>query len=671
MLHFIVALQIAATASGPNPVDSAATVALLRQEAGAFLWTWRNQWQASEKLRHDIQGDFYPGNTFAARQRQLANRTVRERVNYIHCHPDSRAGFPLLPTTIREGKGSLRAICPRWTMPDAPAHDERLALDDAIAESLRPTVRLARSQLMAHLEAASNDLPGDVWLAGQRVRFAVDQRDSAAAVRAARECRANTSWCSALEGYAKYSFGDVAGADSAFTSALTEMSSDERCKWNDVSFLLDEKAKKQYAGLSCAARDSVAARFWWVSDPLYSEPGNERRAEHFSRLVMIALRRDVSPGERWNWVDGQGGRSLREMLVRYGWPSQSWWSGPLEDASHYSYLMVFDQRERDAGLFTTQEYSFPRFRTVPDWSAIADPYHAASDAWMIAAPREKNGKPDTDWWPQEHFARNGGELLPIPDQQTAVFRRADNLMLAVATDITHVGLERGVAKTANASLVVSPGPDSVNITRKTVPLDVVTTWRTTIPARPAIIAVEARTTWPYSPTARTRFGIVTPAPLSVMAPGEIAISEPALVRPPHGSDRPASDPDVALEEMLGTTRLRDMSRVGIYWETYGIAANDSVDVSVRIDRLGQPSVFRRLGTALHMAERVDGSATVRWKEPQSVIATTNIPGPVPIQARNVTIDLSRLVPDRYSITVMVSRANGQTATASREFEIVR
>jgi hypothetical protein len=156
-----------------------------------------------------------------------------------------------------------------------------------------------------------------------------------------------------------------------------------------------------------------------------------------------------------------------------------------------------------------------------------------------------------------------------------------------------------------------------------------------------------------------------------MAPGEIAISEPVLLRPPHGSERPASDPDVALEDMLGTTRLRDMSRVGIYWETYGIAANDSVDVSVRIDRLGQPGIFRRLGTALHVADRVDGSATVRWKEPQSVIATTTIPGPVPIQGRNVTIDLSRLVADRYSVTVMISRANGQTATASREFEIMR
>jgi hypothetical protein len=123
--------------------------------------------------------------------------------------------------------------------------------------------------------------------------------------------------------------------------------------------------------------------------------------------------------------------------------------------------------------------------------------------------------------------------------------------------------------------------------------------------------------------------------------------------------------------MLGSTRIVDLQRVGVYWETYGIAANDSVDVAVKIDRLGTPSMLRRLGNALHVADRVDGSATVSWKEPQPAAATTTIPGPVPIQGRNVTIDLSRLVPDKYSVTVIVSRGGGQIASASREFEIVK
>jgi hypothetical protein len=357
--------------------------------------------------------------------------------------------------------------------------------------------------------------------------------------------------------------------------------------------------------------------------------------------------------------------------VRYGWPSQAWWSGPLEDRSHYSYLMVWDESEREAGVFTTQEYSFGRFHTVPEWSAIVDPFHSVARAWSIAAPRDRRGRVDEDWWPQEHYARNNGPLLSIPDQQTGVFRRGSQVLLAVASDISHVGLERGMARNVNAALVVTPAPDTMDITKKTLALDSMAAWHMMIAPRPAIVSIEARTTWPQSPTARTRFGIVPPPPLSAMGQGEIAISEPVLIRPPASDERPASDPDIALNRMLGSTRITDLQRVGVYWETYGIAANDSVDVAVKIDRLGTPSMLRRLGNALHVADRVDGSATVSWKEPQPAAATTTIPGPVPIQGRNVTIDLSRLVPDKYSVTVIISRGGGQIASASREFEIVK
>ena len=675
MIQLIVALQIAATANSfpvTRPPDSATTIHALRRDAASFLFAWRFHWEASERLRHEIQGDVFPSRAYQTRQRQYANKVTRDRVNHLHCHPDSRAGFPLLPTTIREGGRSLRAYCPRWSMPDAPAHDERLSLDDAIAESLRSGVRLARSELLGRLESAAADLPGDPWIAGQRVRFSVDQRDSASALRAAKDCKASTWWCAALTGYARYAFGDVAGADSSFSLSLAAMSSTDRCSWNDVSVLLDEKNRKAYDAMSCVQRDSVAKAFWWMADPLYTEPGNERRAEHFARLVLVNLYREVTPSDRWNWTEGEGGRALKEMIVRYGWPAQTWWSGPLEDVSHYGYLMIYDQREREAGVFTTQEYTYPRFHSVPNWSAIADPFHATSDAWVIEAPRDDRNKPDMDWWPQEHFARNNGNLLPIFHQQTGVFRRGNGVLLAVASDLSRVGLERGMAKSANASLVVMPTADSMEVTTRSVVLDSVATWRALMPARPAVIGIEARTAWPQSPTARARFGIVPPAPLSVMGPGEIAISEPVLLRPPARDERPASDPEIALGQMLGSTRLIGMSKVGIYWETYGIAANDSVNVSVRIDRLGSPSLFRRIGTALHVADRVDGFATVGWKEPQPAASTTSVNGgPVAILGRNVTIDLSRLVPDRYAVTVTVSRADGQTASARREFEIVK
>lgn len=680
MLHLLIALQIAAAGHSHavplSGADSIAVVARLRAETADFVWVWRFYWEASEALRHELQGELFPASR-PRMNRPLSNRVARDRVNHVHCHPDNRGGFPVLPTIIREGGGSLRAICPRWSMPESPLHDERLSIDDALTDWLRSGTRIARAELIASLEQASADLPGDEWLIGQRVRFAIDQADTAATVRAIRDCRASEWWCAVLGGYVRYTDDDAAGADSLFMVALAKMPAGERCRWTDVSLLLDEAARKQYEAVPCERRDTVEARFWWLADPLYSEPGNERRAEHFSRLVMIELHRDGPPTDRWNWTEGEGGRSLREMLVRYGWPAHAWWSGPLEDRSHYSYLRVFDERIQAAGTFTTAEYSTPRFHTIPNWSAIVDPWHATSGAWDIAATRDDHGRPDLGWWPEEHFGRRAGALAPIAEYQSGMFRRGKEIEFAVAADIPTTTFSRpgigGVRPVGEGSvaLAITPSPADLRVIRSDAPLDSGRVMaRTLMAAQPTIVGLEVR---PLAGgvAARTRFGVTPPPTLEAMGRNEIAISDPVLVRPAPSGERPASDPRTAVNAMLGTTVLRDMDRVGVYWETYGIAAGDSVDVSVRIDRIGSPGIFRRLGTALGVADRVDGSATIRWKEPQAIAATTTVDGMVPIQGRNVTIDLSRLVPDRYSVTVSVSRAGGQLVSSTREFQLAR
>ncbi|MGH9888278.1 MAG: hypothetical protein ACREBE_22280, partial [bacterium] len=537
----------------------------LRQETADFLWVWRFYWEASERMRHELQGAIFPYE-HVTRTKPLASRVVRDRVNRVHCHGDARGGFPILPTIIREGGISLRAVCPSWSLPDAPAHDERLSLDDAVAEPLRSGLRAAREQLIEELEQAAASLPDDGWIAGQRVRFAVDQGDSAAIARAMRGCGAQRWWCHALSGYARYAMDDPRGADSLFTASLAVMPMSERCVWSDVAFFLDESARKQYTPMSCEQRDSVADRLWWLADPLYSEPGNERRAEHYARLVMVVLRGDSASGERWNFDEADGGRSLREMLVRYGWPSQAWWSGPLEDRSHYSYLRIFDERVQSLGVFTTAEYTGPRFHTVPEWSAIVDPWHAQSSAWQLIKARD--GRVDPEWWPLEHYARRAGPLSQIAEQQTAMLRRGTYVELVVATDLARTELGRAMSRAATVVLAVTPAPDTIRVERKAGFVDSVAVARAFIAARPSIVGLEARANG-IGAVARTRFGITPPPPLSEMGAGEIAISEPVLLRAARGGERPVSDPQIAIDAMLGTTRLVGLERVGVYWETYG------------------------------------------------------------------------------------------------------
>lgn len=674
MLVVLLTLQIAAGAPRPAATssairDSVSTVSRLRQEASEFVFAWRFSWEASEKVRHGIEGGLFdPNPPMSALGGVIA--ATQDRVNRLHCHPDGREGFPIMSTVIPERRRSLRALCPEWSTYQSPnVGDERRSIDNGLIAPLKSGVRFGRSELLSNLETAAHELPGDSWLAGQRVRFAVDQGDWDAAKRAVDECRSARWWCSALGGYVLYASGDASAADSAFDISLKSMPAAERCEWSDLSPLLDESARKAYTAIPCASRDSMNARIWWLSDPLYTEARNERRAEHYSRLVLATVRSAVEPGERWNWRDGQGGNALREMIVRYGWPTYSWWAGPSIDISHYGYLGIRDEAIRRLGVFTAIEYSQSRYHTIPEWAAISNPFQATESLWNLSGRPTNSSSPNLGWWPQEHYARDAGGLISIDEQQTAVLRRHDALLLAVATDLSRTNILSGGARVAQGSLVVTPDPDSIHLTTATVSLDSTAVWRTLIPPRPSIVGIEVRPAEPFSTAARTRFGIQPPTPLSVMARGDVAISAPILMQPARNGKLPDSDPTTALTHMLGTTRLRNMQRIGVYWETYGIPAGDSVDVAIRIERRNAPSMLRRLGTVLHVVGTPSTAVTVRWHEPQPGFVSTALAGPEPIQARNVSVDLSRLVPDKYTVTVSVTRT-GQTASATREFEIV-
>src|SRR5206468_3178062 len=75
-----------------------------------------------------------------------------------------------------------------------------------------PLVKI-RDQLIAELGHASGVLPGDEWIAGQRIRYLVEAKRVEAGVSAAAACRPSGSWwCLALLGYAHHGAGEYAAA---------------------------------------------------------------------------------------------------------------------------------------------------------------------------------------------------------------------------------------------------------------------------------------------------------------------------------------------------------------------------------------------------------------------------------------------------------------------------
>ena len=687
-------------ATPASPTDSIAVLSRVQQAADEFIGLWRYHWEFGEMLGRFVFYEGPGGDSVTARAVEAATwgppRGIPKielapaefssavvlsgagpldrdgRGSLVHCHPDvSEARFPRVHAYIIESGIGKRAICPSWYPIDqTPPWDERRAIDAPLVAPLRRRIVAARSRLLDELDWAASILPADAWITGQRVRFALDQSDTVRAERAAAGCRAPEWWCTALGGYLVHARGDHRRSDAIFLAMLEQMPADERCRWTDLSALLDDEGRRAYQLVPCAARDSLNRRIWWLSDPLYTEPGNDRRAEHHARLVLASLRAATSLHERWDMRETGGGAAVAEMLVRYGWPNYSQWDGVGADRGHYGYLGIASDTMRAHGRFATAEYAAPRFHSVPTWRAIADPTAAAVYDWTLTANADVVINPaDTIWWPVEHFDRAAGPMVQLWNQHV-LLRRQDSVLFAIASSFLPEDFPGATGDTLRGALVTG-SIDSMRVEPKGAIVGRSNMFRTTIPSRPQLVSLELYGDRPRGIVARTRLGVVPPPPLSALGPGEIAISDPVLVRPPPGDVYPVDDPTRALSLMYGTLVYRNVERVGVYWETYGVNPGDSVELSIRIERhLPPPGVLRRIGFALGIGQRRDAGVGVAWREPRLGSQPSPIPGPVPIHGRNLTLDMSSLEPGDYSLTVTLARLRGTPVVATRPFWIL-
>jgi hypothetical protein len=263
--------------------------------------------------------------------------------------------------------------------------------------------------------------------------------------------------------------------------------------------------------------------------------------------------------------------------------------------------------------------------------------------------------------------------VQLPDGQTALLRRESHALLAVATELPPATFRQKAGAPVTASLFVTHHPDTVQRLaheRATVGGRLVLQGR--LAPRPVLVGVEllgeapgaALGDAPGGVAARTRFGVVPPPPLSAMRRGEVAVSEPVLVVAPVGVTPLSNEPSEALPRMLGSTRLRGVQRLGLYWESYGFAPGETVDVEVRLERHDRPGALRRVTTALRLMDPQNGVIVVRWREPQPGRAAQVIDGPVPIQARSLVLDVSRVPAGSYWLDVAVGRP-GQASARSR------
>ncbi len=536
-----------------------------------------------------------PDSTDAARAIRRAQRAFES---------DRRTHLSL---DIDNGRGSCDANIGRFCYWYRPA--EVPPEPDAIGQ--------ARMLLLARLDEASERWPGDDWIAGQRVRYLVEQGWADSAVTAARDCRGTRWWCAAIEGYARHAAHDYAGADSIYAVALAGMPREDRCAWTDLAMLLADGDQRRYRRLSCTAREALNGRIWWLSRPFYSLQGHDLRTEHYARQTMARMIRDAtSPHLSW-------GDDLVQLVVRYGWPT--WWTRPFGRPGDIETPAILGH-EPSPSFFFFADPSVP-------------PDTLDGETWKEPAWDTMRERPASRYAPP--YARAFGE---IRHAQVARFRRGGGFLTIGAFNLRPDSLFTGaeptvalaVARDPRTPPVVGPAlfPQSTGIIAVRAP------WA------PAIVSIEAREDKDRR-AARLRVLATRPARW---------LSDVLLFIP--GEELPESL-DVALPLAVRGIEVPPGRNVGLFWETYGEPGGDSVDVEVKVVRGsggdGRPPALGRA----ECAPQGKAPVAVRWRDAAA---------PTGPRARAVIVDLSALDPGRYVVGVAITGTGG-SACASRDLEI--
>ena len=471
----------------------------------------------------------------------------------------------------------------------------------------------ARAELLISLASAASKIPGDGWVAGQRVRYLIEQGDDSAAREAVTACRAEQWWCDALKGLVAHSSSHFVAAEQAFARALREMPAAKRCEWTDLSPLLDGDALRAYAKLGCDEREAANRRIWWLADPLFSTPGNERRTEHFARRVWAEIDRGGTNGFGMSWA-----ADMMEMIVRFGW-AEKWTQRPPSGFSDGTQSYVAHEREPDF-------HFLPAIRFDAPLAAFGD------TAWKLDEESPREG----------YSPRYATTFISI-HPQLARFRRGDSTLIVAAFDVTDDTTWRYVA--VRPTMIIAPDDTTRFLIARFDSTPRRSALWVTAPARESLAGLELMSL-DGKVEGRWR-GAIQPLAGDTARRG---ISDLLLF---DATDSLATSVEGAIETANGTSTIPQARKLGVYWETYGESASDSArTVSLTLTPIA-PSVVTRVLRALGVGKKL-APVDVRWRSAG--------PGAT-VQARSVLLDLSQVTPGRYDLRLTVGDGAAASSTS--------
>lgn len=525
-----------------------------------------------------------------------------------------RRRLRLVPNVPSSGSGPGDIIIGRYRYAAGEADD--LAPPPAEPEPIAN----ARRELLQTLHLAAQAMPADAWIRSRLVWYAIEAGDTTAAVDAARRCidESVAWWCDALLGLALHTARDFPAAEKAFDRALAAMPDSTRCRWTDVSILLDGSAERLVRRTPCERRAALDERLWWLADPLHSVEGNELRSEHLARHAFTVLHDRWRPSHPLGW-----GNDMREIVLRYAWPIA--WS-----------------RDRTAERSPTQPgFSFaltghepnPAYFFFPDGPALESPYDVSDESWDLKRERATT-----------HYAHPFAVPMRPLRHQIGAFLRGDSLLIVGAWDAREDTL---FSEAAEGALVVSANDGRVRFTERGAGAGERGALQLTVPRAAYLASLEILDRGSRA-AARAREGV-----RSLTLNGGVALSDILLLEP---GEHPTTF-DEALRRLLPDARLGADRRVTLYWEIYGVPATTTPRVSVSVSRV-RASRARRLAEKLGLRP-----------EPQTVEMAWETDAPEGrTAAGSITLDLRDRSPGTWRVSVTFA-GGGTTATTSRDLII--
>jgi hypothetical protein len=491
-----------------------------------------------------------------------------------------------------------------------------------------PEVVAARARLLVVLDTLGTMIPGDRWILGQKVRYLIEAGQAQAADSLGVACAGQgmvpetTSWCLALVGYTAQQYGKYQRADAAFSSALEAMSESQRRNWEDLAVLIGGGGTGPYRRTDGAPRDSMAAAFWRLVQPLYLTSVNDLRTEFFARITRMYIEQDsrTTMSDWWGADD-------RQALLRYGvalWYTQ----GPVRRGSMAPPEIAGIRRQ-------------PSFNFFPDGHVFSSPDQLSPEDWAFW--NVESGPTYAPIW--------AGSFQPLTEHQVALFRRGDSAFIVAAFDVND-DVAFGKARRAGAfAAVIDRGGvlQPFGTTIEKAGLSVVSTL--VAPWRPMVISLEVLD------SANRAAGRMRFAPKLPMPGTRLGLSDLLLYVPQASAPKSLSE---AVPLALHSMRAPRNRQIGVFWETYGVRPEgETLDYTLVVEPV--EGLFHRALVKLHVMDPERG-LNLQWREAASISHE--------IASRGLTVDLSRLKPGHYRVRLMLTSGTDLPIVAERSIEIL-